>query len=382
MGRKLLLIFYAMVAIVFGTSGLPFSQLPTLDIPAASASTKQILSNSSSSIGSCPLFPSNNIWNYDISQLPVDPNSANYIASIGLTGQLHGYFGAQVKGYAPPGIPYVIVPGTQPFVPVHFAYANESDPGPYPIPPNAPIEGGPNSNGDRHVIVVDRGTCKLYEMFNSFLQKDGSWNASSGAVWNLRSNQLRPEYWTSADAAGLPILAGLARYDEVTSGIITHALRFTVTSSQDSFLWPVRHFASSNSNPDLPPMGLRLRLKASVNISSFPPESRVILTALQHYGMFVADNGPNSWVVSGAPDKRWNNVDLSSLGNIHGSDFEVVNESALQVSPDSGQAGSQGHASASTSGQENNAVTPPIRMATVCCRFDPLAVLPDSYRVL
>jgi hypothetical protein len=214
------------------------------------------------SIGGCPLFPADNIWNRDISTLPVHPNSTNFIANIGLAGHLHADFGAGLYNGGPIGIPYTVVPGNQPYVPVSFGYAGESDPGPYPIPPNAPIEGGSQSSGDRHVLVVDNGTCKLYEMFASYPQSNGSWKAGSGAVWNLDSDALRPSSWTSADAAGLPILAGLVRYDEVTSGVINHALRFTVSSTQRAFLWPARHYASSSTNPNLPPMGLRLRLKA------------------------------------------------------------------------------------------------------------------------
>ncbi len=287
-------------------------------------------------IGGCPLFPANNIWNQDISTLPVHPNSANFIASIGSTGHMHADFGAGLYDGGPIGIPYTIVPGNQRYVPVRFGYADESDPGPYPIPSNAPIEGGSQSTGDRHVIVVDSGTCKLYEMFDSHPQSDGSWTAGSGAVWSLNSNALRPKTWTSADAAGLPILAGLVRYDEVASGAIHHALRFTVSRTQRAFLWPARHFASSQTNPNLPPMGLRLRLKASVNISGFSLQNRIILTALKHYGMIVADNG-SSWFLSGAPDNRWSNDDLAQLSAIHGLDFEVIDESALQVSSDSGQ---------------------------------------------
>ncbi len=281
-----------------------------------------------SGVGGCPFYPADNIWNYDISFLPVHSRSADYIKSIGLNGTLHPDFGTGKNG-----IPYTVVPASQPYVPVHFQVKSESDPGPYPIPPNAPVESG----SDHHVLVVDKGTCNLYEMYHSHLQNDGSWKAYSGAKWDLNSNHLRPSGWTSADAAGLPILPGLVRYDEVASGVINHALRFTVNQSQAAFLWPARHFASSSSNKNLPPMGLRLRLKASVDISSFSPTDRVILTALKHYGMFVADNG-SSWFLSGAPDNRWNNNDLHLLDKIKGSDFEAVDESSLQVSPNSGKA--------------------------------------------
>lgn len=287
-------------------------------------------------IGGCPIFPANNIWNYDISRLPVHPNSANFVATIGLTSHLHPDFGAGLYNGGPIGFPYIVVSGSQSSVPVSFGYAGESDPGPYPIPLNAPIEGGSQSSGDRHVLAVDSGNCKLYEMYSSYPQNNGSWRAGSGAVWNLNSNALRPATWTSADAAGLPVLAGLVNYDEVATGVITHALRFTVNQTQNTFLWPARHQASSSSNRGLPPMGLRLRLKASVNISSFSRTNQIILTALKHYGMFVADNG-SSWYVSGTADNRWNNDDLHALNTIPGSDFEAVDESRLQMNPNSAQ---------------------------------------------
>jgi hypothetical protein len=298
--------------------------------------TNIAFASNNATIGGCPLFPAGNIWNRDISSLPVHPNSANFIASIGVTGHLHADFGSGLYNGAPLGIPYTIVPGNQPYVPVSFDYTGESDPGPYPIPSKAPIEGGPQSNGDRHVIVVNSGTCKLYEMYAAYPQSDGGWKAGSGAVWDLNSDALRPVTWTSSDAAGLPILPGLVRYDEVASGVINHALRFTVNSTQSAFLWPARHFASSSTNPNLPPMGLRLRLKANFDISSFSHTNQIILTALKHYGMIVADNG-SSWFISGAPDNRWNNDDLHMLGNIPGSDFEAVDESNLQVNGNSGQ---------------------------------------------
>jgi hypothetical protein len=288
-------------------------------------------------IAGCPLYPASNIWNRDIASLPLQRNSASFIDSIGLSGHLHADFGSGLYAGAPIGIPYIVVPGGQRGVAVRFNYAGESDPGPYPLPANAPIEGGARSSGDRHVIVVKSGTCRLYELYDGRPQADGSWSAGSGASWNLTSNALRPASWTSADAAGLPILPGLVRYDEVASGVINHALRFTVASTQKSFLWPARHQASSSADPNLPPMGLRLRLKASFDISSYTPTNRVILTALKHYGMFVADNG-SSWFISGAPDNRWNNDDLHALGNVPGSAFEAVDESSLEISPASAQA--------------------------------------------
>ncbi len=285
---------------------------------------------------SCQLFPSDNIWNRNISALPTHTLSNSYIASIGLSTGLHADFGSGLWDGGPIGIPYVVVPTAQPRVNVTFDYSDESDPGPYPVPTNAPIEGGPQSTGDRHVLVVQSGSCSLYEMFSSYPNTDGSWNAGSGAKWSLFSNALRPNTWTSADAAGLPILPGLANYDEAASGAIHHALRFTVQRSQRAYLWPARHYASSLTDPTLPPMGLRVRLKASVDISGYPTQLRVILQAMKDYGMFVADNGSN-WYISGAPDERWNNDILHQISNIHGSDFEAVDESSLMIDPNSGQ---------------------------------------------
>jgi hypothetical protein len=282
------------------------------------------------------MFPADNIWNRNIAALPTHVLSNNYIASMGLGTGLHADFGSGEWNGGPIGIPYVVVPNTQPPVPVTFEYSDESDPGPYPVPTNAPIEGGPNSSGDRHVLVVQAGACSLYEMFASYPHADGSWEAGSGAKWSLLSNALRPAGWTSADAAGLPILPGLANYNEVASGAIHHALRFTAQRTQKAYLWPARHYASSLTDPNLPPMGLRVRLKASVNISTYPAQLRVILQALKDYGMIVADNGSN-WYVSGAPDERWDNDILHMISNIHGSDFEAVDESSLMIDPNSGQ---------------------------------------------
>jgi hypothetical protein len=271
------------------------------------------------------LFPSDNPWNQDISNEPVDPNSANLIASIGLSTSIHPDFGTVYNG-APNGIPYVVVSGSQPKVPINFtAYGDESDPGPYPVPANAPIEGGPNSTGDRHVLVIDRDNWMLYEMFSSYPVNGGaSWNADCGAVFDLKSNALRPAGWTSADAAGLPIFPGLVRYDEVfEQKEIRHALRFTASITRRAYVYPARHFASSNTDPNRPPMGMRVRLKANVDISGYSPNMQVILRALKKYGMFLADNGGN-WFISGAPDPRWNDSELRTLKNLKGSDFEVV----------------------------------------------------------
>jgi hypothetical protein len=263
-------------------------------------------------------FPADNPWNQDISNAPLDPNSANLIASIGLTTGLHPDFGSTW------GFPYIVVPGTQPRVPVTFSYAGESDPGPYPIPPNAPIEDGPNSTGDRHVLVIDRDNWILYELFYAFPQPDGSWQAGSGAIFNLNSDALRPAGWTSADAAGLPIFPGLVRYDEaVLRGVISHAFRFTARTTRAAYVYPARHYASSNTSLNVPPMGTRVRLKSSFDISGFPPVAQVILTALKKYGMMLADNGSN-WFISGAIDSRWDDTALNSLKTVQGSNFEVV----------------------------------------------------------
>lgn len=274
------------------------------------------------SLAGVQMFPADNPWNQDISSLPVHPNSANYLASIGLDAGLHADFGTVWNG-APNGIPYTVVSGSQARVPVTFDYDDESDPGPYPIPSDAPIEGGPNGTGDRHVTVVDVDNKKLYELFSAYPTANG-WTAGSGAIFDLTSNTLRPAGWTSADAAGLPILPGLVRYDEaVELGEIRHALRFTVSRSQRAYISPATHFASSRTDANLPPMGLRVRLKASFDVTPYPPAVQTILRAMKTYGMFVADNGSN-WYVSGAPDSRWSDDDLHTLGSVRGRDFEVV----------------------------------------------------------
>ncbi len=268
-------------------------------------------------IGDCPIFPADNAWNTDISDYPVDARSDAYIASINADGDeyLHADFGAD-PDY---GIPYVVVDADQPFVPIRFTdYGDESDPGPYPIPLDAPIEAG----GDAHVLVVDTDNCTLYELYNAE-QHGRGWDAASGAVFDLSSNDLRPEGWTSADAAGLPILPGLVRYDEVEAGAINHALRFTVSESQRAYLHPATHFASSDDDPELPPMGLRLRLRADYDLSGVTGQARVMLEALKTYGMIVADNG-TSWFITGATDSRWDDDDLNQLKSVPGNAFEVV----------------------------------------------------------
>jgi hypothetical protein len=278
---------------------------------------------------SCPIFPADNRWNQRVDHLPRAADSAAIVNRIGAGSPLHPDFGEGRWNGAPIGIPINVVSGRQPRVPVSFGYADESDPGPYPIPPGARIEGGPHSHGDRHVLVVDRDRCRLWELFSAYPLDGGKrWRAGSGATWSLRSNRLRPAGWTSADAAGLPILPGLARAEELRRGSIDHALRVTVPRTRRSFVYPARHFASSLTDRDLPPMGLHLRLRAGVDIASFPPQSRVILRALRRYGMIVADNG-SPWYVTGAPSPGWNDDDLHALHRVKGSDFEVVDTRPL-----------------------------------------------------
>ena len=276
---------------------------------------------------SCQVFPADNPWNQRVDRLPVAKNSAKLVASIGLASPVHPDFGTVYAG-APNGIPFVVVSGRTRRVPVSFQYSDESDRGPYPIPRNAPIEGGPNATGDRHVIVVDSATCTDYELFSAYPHRGGAyWTAGSGAIFNLRSDHLRPAGWTSADAAGLPILPGLARYDEVVRGSIDHALRFTAPCTAPRYVYPARHEASTCSG-FYPPMGMRVRLKASVNISGLPYQARVVAQALKAYGMILADNG-SPWYISGAPNPRWNDDALHQLGQLSGRDFQVVDTSSL-----------------------------------------------------
>jgi hypothetical protein len=267
---------------------------------------------------SCPIFPASNSLNKDISHAPVDPNSTSYIAAIGAAGHLHADFGSN-PAY---GIPYVVVGAHQPKVPIKFSdYGDESNPGPYPVPPSARVEGA-GEEGDRHVLVLQKGACKLYELYAA-RRLGGGWEAGSGAVFNLRSNALRPEGWTSADAAGLPIFPLLARYPEVHGGRINHALRVTVTRTQRGYIHPATHVASSDSDPSLPPMGLRLRLKASFSLSGYHGQALVVLRALKRYGLIVADNG-SSWYITGAPDPHWKDEDLDQLKSVPGSAFEAI----------------------------------------------------------
>jgi hypothetical protein len=285
----------------------------------------------------CIVLPADNIWNRNIASLPVHANSANYMNTIGLDAVLHPDFASGTWNGGPIGVPYIVVPGTQPRVPMTFLYYRESEPGPYPVPTNAPIQGGPNSTGDRHVIVVEQGSCTAYELFKAYPNADGSWRADAGAVWPLTSNALRPNGWTSADAAGLPLLPGLVSYDEVASGVIRHAIRFTAETINRSYIWPARHSDGQSTDANAPPMGLRLRLKANVNISGYAAPVQVVLQALKDYGMILADSG-TSLDIGGIPDPRWNDYIMNSMEQIRGTDFEVVDESGLMVDPNSGQA--------------------------------------------
>jgi hypothetical protein len=296
----------------------------TLAVAAPAAGAPSLASSG------CPLFPADNVWHADVSRLPVHPRSGAYLASMGPGAGIHADFGSGTWEGGPIGIPYTVVPAGQARVPVRFGYAGESDPGPYPIPPDAPVEGGPDAGGDRHVLVVQAGSCRLYELFDAHREGAG-WLAGSGAVWNLRSNRLRPAGWTSADAAGLPILAGLVRYEEVARGRVDHAIRVTVDRSQASYLWPARHQAGQGGAA-LPPMGLRLRLKAGVDIGGFPGQARVILQAMRTYGLVVADNG-SSGFIGGVPDERWDNDALHQLQRVTLADFEAVDTAPLRISP-------------------------------------------------
>jgi hypothetical protein len=283
-------------------------------------------------IAGCPVFPASNPWNQKVDTLPVAASSAQLIASIGVSGSVHADFGNGLYNGSRIGIPYVVVHAkSTPKSRVTFEYADESDKGPYPIPANAPIEGAPQhaDQGDRHVVIVDRDACRLYEL-SGIAKHNGTWSGWSGAIWNLRSNAVRPAGWTSADAAGLPILPGLARWEgDASTGAIKHALRFTAERTRRAYIYPARHYASSLTDPSLPPMGLRVRLKAGVNIAALPPQARIVAQALKTYGMILADNGSN-WYLGGAPSPRWSNDQLHALGGLTGADFEVVDTSKLR----------------------------------------------------
>jgi len=299
----------------------------------AAGATLQTTSLSAPSVGGVVIYPSDDIWNVPVDQLPVDPHSAAYVQKIGSTSYLHPDFGAGLYDGSLMGIPYNIVSGSTPKKTVTFDYTDESDPGPYPIPDNPLVEGG----SDQHILIIDRDSKTLYELFAAEKLPDGSWSAGSGAIFNLSDYALRPAGWTSADAAGLPILPGLVRYDEVASGSINHAIRFTAPSTQKAYVWPARHYASSITDTSYPPMGQRFRLKSSFNTSGYSPQARVILDALKKYGMILADNGA-PWYITGSPDDGWNNDVLHTLHQVKGSDFEAVDTSSLMISASSGQA--------------------------------------------
>ncbi|MDQ2841111.1 MAG: RICIN domain-containing protein [Acidobacteriota bacterium] len=277
------------------------------------------------SLGGCPVFPADNVWNTRVDNLPVDANSAAYVNSIGSSSKLHPDYGAGG------GTPYTFVTGDQPKVSVSFRYV--SDAGPYPIPGNVAIEGA----SDHHALIVDTTNCILYELFSLDQRPDGSWEAGSGAIWNLNSNALRPDGWTSADAAGLPLLPGLIRYDEVISGQINHAIRFTAPHTRNAYIWPARHYASSLTGQQYPQMGQRFRLKANFDMSAFPHNVQVILQAMKTYGIILADNGA-PWFVQGVGDSRWNDDEMHQLTHVLGDSFEAVDESSLMVDYNSGQA--------------------------------------------
>jgi len=317
---------WLLVLVLIGLSGWNLSE--AMAHPSAAASP---------SLAGCPILPADNIWNQPVTNLPVDPHSAEYIQSIGPTDGLHADFGAGLWDGGPIGIPYNLVTSSQAKSAVTFDYDDQSDPGPYPLPANPLIEGGAQSSDDRHILLLDTDACVLYELYSAYPPENGAgWQAGSGAIYNLQSNALRPAGWTSADAAGLPILPGLVRYDEVASGQINHALRFTIQLTQKAYVWPARHFASSLTSQLIPPMGMRFRLKASFNTSQYSGQARVILEALKNYGMIVADNGSN-WYISGVPDERWDNDILHSLGGVLGSNFEAVDSSSLMANANSGQ---------------------------------------------
>ena len=282
-------------------------------------------------LGGCPMYPRNNIWNVPVDKLPVHANSAKFIETGGIQRNLHPDFSKTG------GIPYIIVPANQPMVPITLA-SGESDPGPYPIPDNLPIEAGAGPDSDNHGIILQQGTCKLYEIYQATKNPDGTWKGSSGAVFDLKANGLRPDGWTSADAAGFAILPGLIRWDEIQAGEIKHAIRLTIPKTRNEYVWPARHFASRLWEPIYPPMGTRFRLKANYDISGFPKEVQVVLRAIKKYGMLLADNG-QSWFLTGSPDSHWDDEIWTTIKRVKGSDLEAVDTSSLMISPNSAQAG-------------------------------------------
>ena len=313
-------------AAVAGVTGLAVKLSAGPDAPKAKAGAK-----AGTGLPARPVLPPDDPWNLDVAGEPVDPRSDAILRRVGLDKPLHPDFGTVYQG-VPMGMSYVVVPGTQPKVPVKFDYDWESDPGSYPIPDDAPIEGGPASDGDRHVLVIDRDNWVLYELYSARRERNGrGWTAGSGAIFDLKLKANRPAGWTSADAAGLPVFPGLVRYDEVAEArLVRHAFRFTVKRTRRAYVPPARHYASKLGDADLPPMGMRVRLKKAFDVGRFPPQSRVVLTALQAYGMLLADNG-SDWFLSGAHDPRWDDEDLAALKRVKVRDFEVVRMGEVTV---------------------------------------------------
>ena len=312
------------------------SPVATVRPAPTTTTTLKAQAGSGPSIAGCPVFPADNIWNTDVSNLPVDGHSAAWISNSGGPGRLiHPDFGDSGSSM-PYGIPFIVTNSSHPKTSISFQYASESDPGPYPFGPDTPIEGGAGSGGDQHAIMVDSSTCTLYELFDANYSASGS-TAGSGAIWNLESDALRPSGWTSADAAGLPILPGLLRQEEVNAGFVGHAIRMTVQTTDQLFIWPARHEAGSVNDAAFPPMGARFRLKGSVDISHFSHDTQVVLTAMKHYGLIVADNGSN-WYFQGAAQPGWDNTMLDELKTIPAGDFEAVDASSLMIQPNSGAA--------------------------------------------
>jgi hypothetical protein len=325
------LVVLAMVAV--GAGWLVWKASPPYELGSHEDSVAEARTGSSApppKIGNCQIFPADNVWNTAIDKLPKDRRSESYIGNIGPGVTLHPDFGSSLQS----GIPFTEIGPYQRRVGITFDYRDESDLSNYPIPPDAPIEGGLSSTGDRHILIIDRRRCLLYEIFDAYPNSDGTWRAGSGAKFDLTGNALRKEGMTSADAAGLPILPGLVRYDEVAAGQIDHALRFTIKNTQAAYIWPARHKASRENDAEVPPMGIRFRLRADYDISGYSKPNQVILTALKKYGMILADNG-SSVFITGVPDKRWDDEDLHKLTKVVASDFEAVDESELQLLPDS-----------------------------------------------
>ncbi len=317
----------AIAAAVLAVAGVAVAALTSIDDPATVGEQAVRVRADVPTIGGCPVFPADNPWNRDVSSDPLRSDSAAIISRIQQVGGdfLHPDFGEN-PNY---GIPFVVVPQGQALVPITYtAYGDESDPGPFPVPLDAPVEGGAGADGDRHVLALRSGTCELFELYRAFRTADG-WAADSGARFDLSTNELRPDGWTSADAAGLPIVPGLVRYDEVAAGEIRHAIRVTFSRTQRGYIAPATHFASSDTDPTLPPMGLRLRLRADYDLSGVTGQARVIAVAMQRYGLIVADNGSN-WFFQGAPSTGWDDDDLNQLKAIPGTAFEVVDTGPIR----------------------------------------------------